>query len=156
MDGFSGSGVIYGLLREESQNSSEHESHHSAQRQSEDSTMSEARAQRRRYRKLLVEREDEEEACEGEGLEGEMKCHCQKSKCLRCQDVKYANVASYLGKLFLKSVNLALIRVCVEGIFEQMSSPGWSRRTAVAATQRSQAGLMLGYHALFCLARPSQ
>lgn len=50
-----------------------------------------------------------------------------------------------------KAVNLELARVSVEGIFEYTSSAGWSTRTAVAAAQRSEAGLRLGYRALFCL-----
>lgn len=37
-----------------------------------------------------------------------------------------------------------------------MSSAGWSGQIAVAAAQRSQAGLRLGYHALFCLQPVSQ
>lgn len=56
MDGFTGSGVSYGLIRKENQNNNEDKSE-----KREDSTMSEPWAQRRRYRKLLSERGNEED-----------------------------------------------------------------------------------------------
>lgn len=81
-----------------------------------------------------------------------MKCHCWKSKCLRCQGVQSRCMLCLIWERQLWSpLTWHWVGVSVEGIFGQMSSAGWSRRTAVAAAQRSQAGLGLGYHALFCL-----